>query len=474
MKENLLSNSLFLSNSLGWLDWIFVAIAVISIVVIMAITSLSFNKNDKEKKNEDAANVADNKTENAEENSEEKVEEKTEEAVAEETLPEESKTEETAEVQEKVAILEDEDVDDDIVFETYKENGVKHQIKYDRSVSGKLCLTKPNTVNYYSEVKNYILSYKDVKAKMSWKYEAFNKLKENLFKLAVKKNVLCVYLDLTQDEVSINEYDYFITTRKPFLNMPNKGVQNTPIYVKVKSKADLKKCKELIDRVMAKHELVVNEKAKVVDYTAKFLPDTVDNLVEKGLIKKYIDGSSSKNLLDVRETQLVEEDVPVAEEPVAEPETQVEEPKQEEVQEEPEVKEEKVKRRKDKPKVEVVEEVEEMEEVSVSEVDKYMSDERAQNLVEKEVVTKTVIAASAGKYTINVDTLEQYFNDGDTITIDDLKNKNLIDKKADSYKVLARGKLSKRFTVKADDFSMKAMKMIELVGGKVVILVDEE
>lgn len=469
MKENLLSNSLFLSNSLGWLDWVFVAIAVVSIVVIMAITSLSFNKNEDVKKNEDASNVADNKTENTEEKVEEVAAVENQQEVQDEPVAN-SQTEETTEVQEKVAIVEDEDVDDDIVFVNYKEDGVKHQIKYDRSLSGKLCLTKPNTVAYYNEIKNYILSYKDVKAKMSWKFEAFNKLKENLFKLAVKKNVLCVYLDLTQDEVSIDEYDYFITTRKPFLNMPNKDVQNTPIYVKVKNKADLKKCKELIDRVMAKHELVVNEKAKVVDYTTKFLPDTVDNLVERELIKKFVDGSSSKNLLDVRETQPVE-DVPVAEESVTEPETQVEEPKQE-VQEES--KEEKVKRRKDKPKVEVVEEVEEMQEVSVSEVDKYMSDERAQTLVEKEVVTKTYIAASAGKYTINVDTLEQYFNDGDTITIDDLKNKNLIDKKADSYKVLARGKLSKKFTVKADDFSMKAMKMIELVGGKVIILVDEQ
>lgn len=460
MKENLLSNSLFLSNSLGWLDWVFVAIAVVSIVVIMAITSLSFNKNEDVKKNEDASNVADNKTENTEEKVEEVAAVENQQEVQDEPVAD-SQTEETTEVQEKVAIVEDEDVDDDIVFVNYKEDGVKHQIKYDRSLSGKLCLTKPNTVAYYNEIKNYILSYKDVKAKMSWKFEAFNKLKENLFKLAVKKNVLCVYLDLTQDEVSIDEYDYFITTRKPFLNMPNKDVQNTPIYVKVKNKADLKKCKELIDRVMAKHELVVNEKAKVVDYTTKFLPDTVDNLVERELIKKFVDGSSSKNLLDVRETQPVE-DVPVAEESVTEPETQVEESK-----------EEKVKRRKDKPKVEVVEEVEEMQEVSVSEVDKYMSDERAQTLVEKEVVTKTYIAASAGKYTINVDTLEQYFNDGDTITIDDLKNKNLIDKKADSYKVLARGKLSKKFTVKADDFSMKAMKMIELVGGKVIILVDE-
>ena len=468
MKENLLSNSLFLSNSLGWLDWVFVAIAVVSIVVIMAITSLSFNKNEDVKKNEDASNVADNKTENTEEKVEEVAAVENQQEVQDEPVAD-SQTEETTEVQEKVAIVEDEDVDDDIVFVNYKEDGVKHQIKYDRSLSGKLCLTKPNTVAYYNEIKNYILSYKDVKAKMSWKFEAFNKLKENLFKLAVKKNVLCVYLDLTQDEVSIDEYDYFITTRKPFLNMPNKDVQNTPIYVKVKNKADLKKCKELIDRVMAKHELVVNEKAKVVDYTTKFLPDTVDNLVERELIKKFVDGSSSKNLLDVRETQPVE-DAPVTEESVTEPETQVEEPKQE-VQEES--KEEKVKRRKDKPKVEVVEEVEEMQEVSVSEVDKYMSDERAQTLVEKEVVTKTYIAASAGKYTINVDTLEQYFNDGDTITIDDLKNKNLIDKKADSYKVLARGKLSKKFTVKADDFSMKAMKMIELVGGKVIILVDE-
>ena len=49
-----------------------------------------------------------------------------------------------------------------------------------------------------------------------------------------------------------------------------------------------------------------------------------------------------------------------------------------------------------------------------------------------------------------------------------LRQKGLIDKRASSYKVLARGKLDKALTVEAADFSLPAVKMIVLTGGKVV------
>ncbi|MCD8205650.1 MAG: uL15 family ribosomal protein [Clostridia bacterium] len=49
-----------------------------------------------------------------------------------------------------------------------------------------------------------------------------------------------------------------------------------------------------------------------------------------------------------------------------------------------------------------------------------------------------------------------------------LKAKRLIDKKCTRVKILSGGKIDKALTVKADDFSLDAIKMILLVGGKVI------
>ena len=56
--------------------------------------------------------------------------------------------------------------------------------------------------------------------------------------------------------------------------------------------------------------------------------------------------------------------------------------------------------------------------------------------------------------------------DGDTVTIESLKSKNIVTKKADKIKVLARGVMTKRLTVVADKFSIQAVKMIGLAGGR--------
>ena len=54
--------------------------------------------------------------------------------------------------------------------------------------------------------------------------------------------------------------------------------------------------------------------------------------------------------------------------------------------------------------------------------------------------------------------------------INSLKDKKLIDKNVCFVKVLARGIIDKPLIVKAQDFSLDAAKMIQLTGGKVVLL----
>ena len=62
------------------------------------------------------------------------------------------------------------------------------------------------------------------------------------------------------------------------------------------------------------------------------------------------------------------------------------------------------------------------------------------------------------------------FKDGDTITFKELMEKGIIRKKRDGVKILGRGKLSKKLTVKANKFSQKAVKEIELTGGKIEVI----
>ncbi|MDE5654929.1 MAG: uL15 family ribosomal protein, partial [Clostridia bacterium] len=69
---------------------------------------------------------------------------------------------------------------------------------------------------------------------------------------------------------------------------------------------------------------------------------------------------------------------------------------------------------------------------------------------------------------INIDTLSQYFADGETVTLEEIKKRINGFGNTTYIKVLARGTLDKRLIVEADDFSLQAVKMIVLIGGKAI------
>ena len=73
---------------------------------------------------------------------------------------------------------------------------------------------------------------------------------------------------------------------------------------------------------------------------------------------------------------------------------------------------------------------------------------------------------------INIGVLDQNFNAHDVITLSVLKEKGLISSKVGRMKVLADGMLNKPLTIKSESYSIQAIKMIELTGGTVIILID--
>ena len=66
---------------------------------------------------------------------------------------------------------------------------------------------------------------------------------------------------------------------------------------------------------------------------------------------------------------------------------------------------------------------------------------------------------------VNVDVICENFENGETVNVDTLKAKHLINKNAGRIKVLARGTMTKSLTVTASKFSLQAVKMITLAGG---------
>ncbi len=118
---------------------------------------------------------------------------------------------------------------------------------------------------------------------------------------------------------------------------------------------------------------------------------------------------------------------------------------------------------KPKPKKEDIH-IETRQRVKAAEVDTILEDEIAATMVEE----STRIADRTKTGIINVDILEQYFNDGETVTLDEIKKRIQGYKKVTYIKVLARGTLDKKLTVEADDYSIEAVKMILLTGGKVI------
>ena len=108
------------------------------------------------------------------------------------------------------------------------------------------------------------------------------------------------------------------------------------------------------------------------------------------------------------------------------------------------------------------------QQVSAAEVKEIVSDETASILIEKEFDEEKIFGNKKG--IINIDTISRNFEAGDIVTINSLKDKKLIDKNVCFVKVLARGIIDKPLIVKAQDFSLDAAKMIQLTGGKVVLL----
>ena len=108
-----------------------------------------------------------------------------------------------------------------------------------------------------------------------------------------------------------------------------------------------------------------------------------------------------------------------------------------------------------------------LDEVDAEKADELLSDSAA--------IMRAVRARGAGtgvRCIVNIGDISRLFEANETVTLQELKARGLVPKRAGRVKILSDGTLDKPLCVKAESFSVQAIKMIELTGGEAVILKD--
>lgn len=160
----------------------------------------------------------------------------------------------------------DEDDDDD---------GKKYS-RVRRSFMAKLIQSTVERKEYYSEIKNELLSYRNVKSRISWTTESFNRGRTHLVKLAVRGKTLCMCVALAPEQFAESKYFYTDVSETA-------KYSNVPMMVKIKSNRGVKHAKELIAMLAETYELEKLTEFEPLDYVMPY--QTTPALIAQGLIK---------------------------------------------------------------------------------------------------------------------------------------------------------------------------------------------
>ena len=293
--------------------------------------------------------------------------------------------------------------------------GAKVFVQYRRSFRARLIQADDETKDYYNQIRNELLSYIGIKERESWNYDSYNFGRQQFAKVNANRKSLILYLALSPDQVD-EKYNFRDVSEK-------KRYKNVPVRYKITGARSLKYAMELIEETAAKFELDFARYGEDlhIPYEER------EPLIKRKLIKVYAKRETGET---VTEEQL---------------ETYIAEG----------------------AKVEKLSAYTVTDTVNVNEAEELISDATAKQLMA--IAEEREVSVTAGKKSyVNLDTLSANYREEEVVDLKSLKEKGLIEKKASAYKVLARGSLNKALTIEANDFSLPAIKMIALTGGKVV------
>lgn len=209
--------------------------------------------------------------------------------VEEEPEPESNDEEDGADEEEEGDVIDEivEDIDENPSAGEIMPDGIPgisssgvdfaNMMKYNRSFIARIIQATDEQKRYYGEVKNSLLAYKKVNSNISWGAERFNKGRETIARFKIRGKTLCLYLALDPNEFATSVYHHTDVS-------DNKSMHGTPMMVKIKSPRGAKKAIRLVDIMLEKRGGVKRE-ITPRDYAAMYPYETIEELIEEGLVK---------------------------------------------------------------------------------------------------------------------------------------------------------------------------------------------
>ena len=152
-------------------------------------------------------------------------------------------------------------------------------VRYRRSYMSRLIQSDEDVKAYYTDIKNKLLSYKGVHARVSWDFESFNAGRQKLAKINVKGKTITVNLALDPKTV---EAKYYATDASGKAKL-----SDVPTLMKVKSGRSAKYTLELIEKMMAEEDIPANAVPSKETFDLEYRDN--DALVKEGYIKAMYD-----------------------------------------------------------------------------------------------------------------------------------------------------------------------------------------
>ncbi|MDE7191448.1 MAG: hypothetical protein K2O35_03185 [Clostridia bacterium] len=188
---------------------------------------------------------------------------------------------------------DDDDDDEDDEKEEEEENRIfvetddgGYFIILERTFTARMIQAKKQVKEYYSHVKNALLSFKKVSARMSKPRESFRYGRATIARLAVRGKTLRLYLDLNPLNYADGRYKVEDVSEIA-------TYADTPLLIKITNERRCEYAIELIEDLMIKIDAIADPKFEEVDYVAQMPFESTDALVDKGLIvKKLAKGTS--------------------------------------------------------------------------------------------------------------------------------------------------------------------------------------
>ncbi|MDE7106958.1 MAG: hypothetical protein K2O39_01400, partial [Clostridiales bacterium] len=164
----------------------------------------------------------------------------------------------------------EEEQEEDIEFDT-----PEGRMVFDRSFTARIIQADDALKARYSELKNYMLGFKGVKNRISWRRETYSMDRKMVAMFSVRGKTLCLYL--AADPTRFDNSKYNVENMSETASR-----RKTPLLFRIKSDRRTAYAKQLIDIVMQENGGVKTER-RPVDYTSPYRSN--DALVKRGLIR---------------------------------------------------------------------------------------------------------------------------------------------------------------------------------------------